>query len=39
MPVGKPDATQTLIKVTRISPEELRQEDLGPVRFVPLIET
>ncbi len=38
MPVGEPDAVQKLVKVDpprrgRISSEE----DLGPVRFVPLI--
>jgi protein-L-isoaspartate(D-aspartate) O-methyltransferase len=37
MPIGEPDAVQKLIKVTRVSEAEYRQEDLGPVRFVPLI--
>jgi protein-L-isoaspartate(D-aspartate) O-methyltransferase len=37
MPVGPPDSVQTLIKVTRTGEEEYEQEDLGPVRFVPLI--
>lgn len=37
MPVGEPDAIQTLIKVTRASETETRKEDLCPVRFVPLI--
>ena len=37
MPVGQPDAVQTLVKVTRRSERDFEQEDLGPVRFVPLI--
>jgi protein-L-isoaspartate(D-aspartate) O-methyltransferase len=37
MPVGEPDTVQTLLKVTRTSEEDYQQEDLGPVRFVPLI--
>ena len=37
MPLGEPDTLQTLIKVTRLSETESRREDLGPVRFVPLI--
>jgi protein-L-isoaspartate(D-aspartate) O-methyltransferase len=37
MPVGEPDSVQKLTKVTRSSETEYRQEDLGPVRFVPLI--
>jgi protein-L-isoaspartate(D-aspartate) O-methyltransferase len=37
MPLGEPDTVQTLIKLTRMSDTETRQEDLGPVRFVPLI--
>src|SRR3954468_14290693 len=37
MPLGEPDAVQKLIKVTRMSETDYRQEDLGPVRFVPLI--
>jgi protein-L-isoaspartate(D-aspartate) O-methyltransferase len=37
MPVGEPAAVQKLIKVTRTAEEEFDQEDLGPVRFVPLI--
>jgi protein-L-isoaspartate(D-aspartate) O-methyltransferase len=37
MPVGEPDAIQKLIKVTRVSEADYRLEDLGPVRFVPLI--
>jgi len=39
MPVGGPDAVQTLVKVTRSGEEDFDQEDLGPVRFVPLIGT
>jgi protein-L-isoaspartate(D-aspartate) O-methyltransferase len=37
MPVGEPDTLQKLIKVTRVSDEGYEHEDLGPVRFVPLI--
>jgi protein-L-isoaspartate(D-aspartate) O-methyltransferase len=37
MPIGKPHSVQSLVKVTRVSEEEYEQEDLGPVRFVPLI--
>jgi protein-L-isoaspartate(D-aspartate) O-methyltransferase len=37
MPVGEPDSVQHLVKVTRRGEEEFEQEDLGPVRFVPLI--
>jgi protein-L-isoaspartate(D-aspartate) O-methyltransferase len=38
MPVGEPDAIQRLIKVTRMSETDFTEEDLGPVRFVPLVE-
>jgi protein-L-isoaspartate(D-aspartate) O-methyltransferase len=38
MPVGEADAVQTLIKVTRVPDAGFREEDLGPVRFVPLVE-
>ncbi|WP_424990398.1 protein-L-isoaspartate(D-aspartate) O-methyltransferase [Fluviibacterium sp. S390] len=37
VPVGQSDAVQTLIKVTR-TPEGLEYDELGPVRFVPLVE-
>ncbi|HEX8307764.1 MAG TPA: protein-L-isoaspartate(D-aspartate) O-methyltransferase [Allosphingosinicella sp.] len=37
MPLGEPGSVQRLIKVTRRSAEDFEQEDLGPVRFVPLI--
>jgi protein-L-isoaspartate(D-aspartate) O-methyltransferase len=37
MPVGEPAAVQNLVKVTRTSEDDFEQEDLGPVRFVPLI--
>ncbi|MDB5693059.1 MAG: protein-L-isoaspartate(D-aspartate) O-methyltransferase [Alphaproteobacteria bacterium] len=37
MPLGAPDALQKLVKVTRRSADEYEEEDLGPVRFVPLI--
>ncbi|MFN3388109.1 MAG: protein-L-isoaspartate(D-aspartate) O-methyltransferase [Allosphingosinicella sp.] len=37
MPVGEPDAIQHLVKVTRTGEDDYEKEDLGPVRFVPLI--
>ncbi len=37
MPVGEPDSVQTLVKITRRGEEDFEEEDLGPVRFVPLI--
>jgi protein-L-isoaspartate(D-aspartate) O-methyltransferase len=37
MPLGAPDAVQKLVKVTRRGDELFEQQDLGPVRFVPLI--
>ena len=37
MPVGEPHAVQSLVKVTRVGEDEFEQEDLGPVRFVPLV--
>ena len=37
MPIGEPNAVQRLVKVTRTGEEDFEQEDLGPVRFVPLI--
>jgi protein-L-isoaspartate(D-aspartate) O-methyltransferase len=37
MPVGEPGAVQKLLKVTRTSEEEYEQEEMGAVRFVPLI--
>jgi len=37
MPVGAPGAVQSLVKVTRTGAESYRTEDLGAVRFVPLI--
>src|SRR5688572_2636528 len=37
MPVGPSLKAQRLERVTRVSETELRGEDLGPVRFVPLI--
>ena len=39
MPVGEPEAVQRLVKVTRRGEEVFDEEDLGPVRFVPLIGT
>jgi protein-L-isoaspartate(D-aspartate) O-methyltransferase len=37
MPVGEKDEVQTLFKIVRTSEDEYEQEDLGAVRFVPLI--
>ena len=37
MPVGEPHEVQKLIKVTRTGEDEYEQEELGAVRFVPLI--
>jgi protein-L-isoaspartate(D-aspartate) O-methyltransferase len=37
MPVGAPGAAQSLVKVTRSGEDDFAQEDLGAVRFVPLI--
>jgi protein-L-isoaspartate(D-aspartate) O-methyltransferase len=37
MPMGEPGAVQELIKVTKQEDGILRQENLGAVRFVPLI--
>ncbi|HEX8063354.1 MAG TPA: protein-L-isoaspartate(D-aspartate) O-methyltransferase [Allosphingosinicella sp.] len=37
MPVGEPDSVQHLVKVTRRGEEDFVEEDLGQVRFVPLI--
>jgi protein-L-isoaspartate(D-aspartate) O-methyltransferase len=37
MPVGEPNAVQKLLKITRTSEEEYEQEEMGAVRFVPLI--
>ena len=37
MPLGDPHSVQSLVKVTKREDGSLRQEDLGGVRFVPLI--
>ena len=37
IPVGEPQEVQKLIKVTRTGEAEFAEEDLGAVRFVPLI--
>lgn len=37
MPVGKPSSVQRLVKVTKGPRGQLINEDLAPVRFVPLI--
>lgn len=37
MPVGEPNAVQDLVKVVRRGAEDFERQDLGPVRFVPLI--
>jgi protein-L-isoaspartate(D-aspartate) O-methyltransferase len=37
MPLGPHDDAQTLVRITRLGAEEFIQEDLGDVRFVPLV--
>jgi protein-L-isoaspartate(D-aspartate) O-methyltransferase len=37
MPIGEPHSVQSLVKVTRTGADAFDQEDLGAVRFVPLI--
>jgi protein-L-isoaspartate(D-aspartate) O-methyltransferase len=37
MPVGEPHEVQKLLKITRTTDDEYEQEELGAVRFVPLI--
>ena len=37
MPIGEPHSVQSLVKVKRVAEDEYEQEDLGQVRFVPLI--
>ena len=37
MPVGEPGAVQSLVKITRTAEGRYHSEDLGAVRFVPLI--
>lgn len=37
MPVGEPQSIQNLVKVARVAEQDFRREDLGAVRFVPLI--
>jgi protein-L-isoaspartate O-methyltransferase len=37
MPLGEPDSVQRLVKITRRDGENFEREDLGAVRFVPLI--
>ena len=37
MPIGAPQSIQNLVKVRRIGDDGFDQEDLGAVRFVPLI--
>jgi len=37
IPVGGATTYQELIRITRLSEDEFRQEDLVPVRFVPLV--
>ena len=37
MPIGEPNSVQSLVKVTKDADGTLRHEDLGGVRFVPLI--
>ncbi len=37
MPVGEPQEVQQLLKITRTGEDDYEQEELGAVRFVPLI--
>jgi len=37
VPVGPHVADQQLLKLTRVAEDEVRKENLGPVRFVPLV--
>ncbi|PSJ41018.1 protein-L-isoaspartate(D-aspartate) O-methyltransferase [Allosphingosinicella deserti] len=37
MPVGEPNSVQQLLKITRTSEEDYEQEEVGAVRFVPLV--
>ena len=37
MPVGEPQEVQKLLKITRTGEDDYEQEELGAVRFVPLI--
>lgn len=37
MPIGEPGSIQSLVKVRRVGEDGFEQEDLGAVRFVPLI--
>lgn len=37
IPIGSTVGSQSLIKITRVDAEEYRTEDLGAVRFVPLV--
>ena len=37
MPIGEPQAVQSLIKLTKHADGTTTREDLGAVRFVPLI--
>jgi protein-L-isoaspartate(D-aspartate) O-methyltransferase len=37
MPIGEPHRVQNLVRVTRVGEESFEEEELGAVRFVPLI--
>lgn len=37
MPIGEANAVQSLMRVTREGDDDFQQQELGPVRFVPLI--
>ena len=37
MPVGEPHAVQHLVRVRRVGDQQFEEDDLGAVRFVPLI--
>lgn len=37
IPIGPDESSQTLVRVTRVGPDDFREEELTQVRFVPLI--
>jgi protein-L-isoaspartate(D-aspartate) O-methyltransferase len=37
LPIGDEDESQTLVRMTRLGEHEYRSDELGDVRFVPLV--
>ncbi|MDX1560240.1 MAG: protein-L-isoaspartate O-methyltransferase, partial [Marinobacter sp.] len=37
IPIGSEHGAQSLMRITRVAEDEFRTEDLGGVRFVPLL--